>query len=135
MFSFYLFQISVVIYLLYVNLGISAVIGSIVCIVIMTPLQFLIGNAMSKNGEVIAVSTQFKVIKVNIWIYYHCTSIQKYTDERLKKIHDTLVGIKVIKLNAWDEVFLKKIQLARNKELKYLNKDATFWTLMGMFYH
>jgi len=58
MFSFYLFQISVVIYLLYVNLGISAVIGSIVCIVIMTPLQFLIGNAMSKNGEVIAVSTQ-----------------------------------------------------------------------------
>jgi len=118
-----------------VNLGISAVIGSIVCIVIMTPLQFLIGNAMSKNGEVIAVSTQFKVIKVNIWIYYHCTSIQKYTDERLKKIHDTLVGIKVIKLNAWDEVFLKKIQLARNKELKYLNKDATFWTLMGVFYH
>jgi len=58
MFNFYLFQISVVIYLLYVNLGLSAVIGSIVCIVIMTPLQFLIGNAMSKNGEVIAVSTQ-----------------------------------------------------------------------------
>ncbi|XP_037710283.1 ATP-binding cassette sub-family C member Sur [Drosophila subpulchrella] len=107
------FKISVVIYLLYVNLGISAVIGSIVCIVIMTPLQFLIGNAMSKNGEVIA----------------------KYTDERLKKIHDTLVGIKVIKLNAWDEVFLKKIQLARNKELKYLNKDATFWTLMAVLTH
>ncbi|KAH8351886.1 hypothetical protein KR084_000433 [Drosophila pseudotakahashii] len=107
------FKISVVIYLLYVNLGISAVIGSIVCIVIMTPLQFLIGNAMSKNTEVIA----------------------KYTDERLKKIHDTLVGIKVIKLNAWDEVFLKKIQEARNKELKYLNKDATFWTLMAVLTH
>ncbi|XP_016965404.2 ATP-binding cassette sub-family C member Sur isoform X2 [Drosophila biarmipes] len=107
------FKISVVIYLLYVNLGISAVIGSIVCIVIMTPLQFLIGNAMSKNVEVIA----------------------KYTDERLKKIHDTLVGIKVIKLNAWDEVFLKKIQVARNKELKYLNKDATFWTLMTVLTH
>ncbi|XP_044315367.1 ATP-binding cassette sub-family C member Sur isoform X2 [Drosophila rhopaloa] len=107
------FKISVVIYLLYVNLGISAVIGSIVCIVIMTPLQFVVGNAMSKNTEVIA----------------------KYTDERLKKLHDTLVGIKVIKLNAWDEVFLKKIQLARKKELKYLNKDATFFTLMAVLTH
>ncbi|EDW52361.1 GM11960 [Drosophila sechellia] len=107
------FKIAVVIYLLYMNLGISAVIGSIVCIVIMTPLQFFIGNAMSKNAEVIA----------------------RYTDERLKKIHDTLVGIKVIKLNAWDEVFLKKIQEARRKELKYLNKDATFWTLMAVLTH
>ncbi|EDV32266.2 uncharacterized protein Dana_GF14135 [Drosophila ananassae] len=107
------FKIIVVIYLLYLNLGISAVIGSIVCILIMTPLQFIIGNAMSKNAEVIA----------------------KYTDERLKKIHDTLVGIKVIKLNAWDEVFLKKIQVARSKELKYLNKDATFWTLMAVLTH
>ncbi|XP_017075895.2 ATP-binding cassette sub-family C member Sur [Drosophila eugracilis] len=107
------FKIAVVIYLLYVNLGISAVIGSIVCIVIMTPLQFIIGNAMSKNAEVIA----------------------RYTDERLKKIHDTLVGIKIIKLNAWDEVFLKKIQAARKKELKYLNKDATFWTLMALLTH
>ncbi|KAH8249165.1 hypothetical protein KR032_006949 [Drosophila birchii] len=107
------FKISVVIYLLYVNLGISAVIGSIVCILIMTPLQFIIGNAMSKNAEIIA----------------------KYTDERLKKIHDTLVGIKVIKLNAWDEVFLKKIQVARKNELKYLNKDATFWTLMAVLTH
>nr|XP_043068593.1 ATP-binding cassette sub-family C member Sur [Drosophila bipectinata] len=107
------FKIIVVIYLLYLNLGISAVIGSIVCILIITPLQFIIGNAMSKNAEVIA----------------------KYTDERLKKIHDTLVGIKVIKLNAWDEVFLKKIQVARSKELKYLNKDATFWTLMAVLTH
>ncbi|EDV58465.2 ATP-binding cassette sub-family C member Sur [Drosophila erecta] len=107
------FKIAVVIYLLYVNLGISAVIGSIVCIVIMTPLQFFIGNEMSKNAEVIA----------------------GYTDARLKKIHDTLVGIKVIKLNAWDEVFLKKIQEARRNELKYLNKDATFWTLMAVLTH
>ncbi|SPP85605.1 ATP-binding cassette sub-family C member Sur [Drosophila guanche] len=107
------FKISVIIYLLYLKLGISAVIGAIVCILIMTPLQFLIGNAMSKNSEVIA----------------------KYTDERLKKIHDTLMGIRVIKLNAWDEVFFKKIQVARKKELKYLNKDALFWTLMTILTH
>ncbi|XP_022222546.2 ATP-binding cassette sub-family C member Sur isoform X2 [Drosophila obscura] len=107
------FKISVVIYFLYLKLGISAVIGAIVCILIMTPLQFFIGNAMSKNSEVIA----------------------KYTDERLKKIHETLIGIKVIKLNAWDEVFFKKIQVARKKELTYLNKDAIFWTLMTILTH
>ncbi|XP_046866471.1 ATP-binding cassette sub-family C member Sur [Drosophila willistoni] len=107
------FKISVVIYLLYLKLGISAVIGAIVCILIMTPLQFIIGNAMSKNAEVIA----------------------KYTDERLKKIHDTLIGIKIIKLNAWDEVFMRKIQTARKKELKYLNKDAVYWTLMTILTH
>lgn len=49
----------------------------------------------------------------------------------MKKIHDTLIGIKIIKLNAWDDVFLKKIQAARKKELKYLNKDAFYWTLMS----
>ncbi|KAH8273788.1 hypothetical protein KR044_000666 [Drosophila immigrans] len=107
------FKIAVVIYLLYLKLGISAVIGAIVCIVIMTPLQFLIGNAMSKNADVIA----------------------KYTDERLKRIHDTLIGIKIIKLNAWDEVFLRKIQAARKKELKYLNKDAMYWTFMTILTH
>ncbi|XP_030561712.1 ATP-binding cassette sub-family C member Sur isoform X1 [Drosophila novamexicana] len=107
------FKIALVIYLLYLKLGISAVIGAIVCIVIMTPLQFLIGHAMSRNAEVIA----------------------KYTDERLKKIHDTLIGIKIIKLNAWDEVFLRKIQAARKKELKYLNKDALYWTLMAILTH
>ncbi|XP_033235780.1 ATP-binding cassette sub-family C member Sur isoform X2 [Drosophila pseudoobscura] len=107
------FKILVVIYLLYLKLGISAVVGAIVCILIMTPLQFLIGNAMSKNSEVIA----------------------KYTDERLKKIHETLIGIKIIKLNAWDEVFFKKIQVSRKKELTYLNKDALFWTLMTILTH
>ncbi|XP_051858147.1 ATP-binding cassette sub-family C member Sur isoform X1 [Drosophila albomicans] len=107
------FKIAIVIYLLYLKLGISAVIGAIVCIVIMTPLQFLIGNAMSKNADVIA----------------------QYTDERLKRIHDTLIGIKIIKLNAWDEVFLRKIQAARKKELKYLNKDAMYWTFMTILTH
>ncbi|KAH8377825.1 hypothetical protein KR093_007269 [Drosophila rubida] len=107
------FKIALVIYLLYLKLGVSAVAGAIVCIVIMTPLQFLIGNAMSKNAHVIA----------------------KYTDERLKRIHDTLIGIKIIKLNAWDEVFLRKIQAARKQELKYLNKDAMYWTFMTILTH
>lgn len=42
-------------YLLYRMLGTSAIIGSMVCIVIMIPLQFVIGKKMSNNAEMSAV--------------------------------------------------------------------------------
>ncbi|XP_019895246.1 ATP-binding cassette sub-family C member Sur isoform X2 [Musca domestica] len=106
-------KIGVVMYLLYLKLGISAVIGSFVCILTMTPLQFLIGKAMSQNAEIMA----------------------KFTDIRLKKLHDCFMGIKLIKLNAWDNVFIRKITEARDNELKYLNKDSFYWTLMTILTH
>lgn len=43
-------------YLLYQMLGISAIIGSIVCIATMIPLQFFIGKKMSNNAKLTAVS-------------------------------------------------------------------------------
>lgn len=42
-------------YLLYRMLGTSAIIGSMVCIIIMLPLQFVIGKKMSSNAEMCAV--------------------------------------------------------------------------------
>ncbi|XP_075149498.1 sulfonylurea receptor [Haematobia irritans] len=45
------------------------------------------------------------------------------------------MGIKLIKLNAWDNVFIKKITEARQKELHYLNKDSLYWTLMTILTH
>uniref|UniRef100_A0A1A9WKE0 Uncharacterized protein n=1 Tax=Glossina brevipalpis TaxID=37001 RepID=A0A1A9WKE0_9MUSC len=106
-------RIAVVMYLLYLKLGISALIGSFVCILTITPLQFLIGKAMSKNMEIMA----------------------KYTDQRLKKLYDTFLGIKLIKLNAWDQIFIKRITEARNKELIYLNRDSLYWTLLTILTH
>jgi hypothetical protein len=49
-------QIGVLMYLLYQKLGISAIIGAACCILIMTPLQFLIGKKMSTNSKTITVS-------------------------------------------------------------------------------
>lgn len=43
-------------YLLYKKLGVSAIIGSFVCIATMTPLQFLIGKMMSKNSKKTSVN-------------------------------------------------------------------------------
>lgn len=42
-------------YLLYLKLGVSAIIGSVCCIIVMTPLQFLIGKMMSANAKTASV--------------------------------------------------------------------------------
>lgn len=41
------------------------------------------------------------------------------------------MGIKIIKLNAWEKVFAEKIQRSREDELKCLNKDSIYWTIMS----
>lgn len=57
--------------------------------------------------------------------------MKKRSDERLKKIREIFLRIKLIKLNAWEEIFIEKIAECRSKELRYLNIDAFYWTLMS----
>lgn len=56
LYVFDLFQITFLIYLLYLKLGWSAIIGSACCIAIMIPLQFIIGKKMSSNSKEISVT-------------------------------------------------------------------------------
>lgn len=44
------------------------------------------------------------------------------------------MGIKIIKLNAWEKVFAEKIQQSRENELKCLNKDSVYWTFMSKLF-
>ncbi|KFB49204.1 sulfonylurea receptor/ abc transporter [Anopheles sinensis] len=106
-------KIAVVMYLLYRQLGISTVIGSVVCIVTMTPLQILIGKLMAANSK----------------------KASECTDERLRRINEVLLGIKLIKLNAWEGVFKDKISQARQQELRHLDLDSIYWTLMMLLTH
>jgi hypothetical protein len=48
--------------LLYLQLGYSALIGAAICILIMIPLQFLIGRKMSANSKELMVSFNSKLI-------------------------------------------------------------------------
>lgn len=41
------------------------------------------------------------------------------------------MGIKIIKLNAWETVFTEKIEKSRENELKCLDKDSIYWTFMS----
>ncbi|XP_021701403.1 ATP-binding cassette sub-family C member Sur [Aedes aegypti] len=106
-------KIGVVMYLLYRLLGVSTIIGSFVCIITMTPLQFVIGKYMSANSK----------------------KTSECTDERLRRINEVLLGIKLIKLSAWEGVFREKISKARRKELKHLDWDSCYWTMMMLLTH
>ncbi|XP_014240364.1 ATP-binding cassette sub-family C member Sur isoform X2 [Cimex lectularius] len=106
-------KISVLMYLLYCQLGLSAIIGALFCIITMTPLQFLIGKKMSDNSKIIS----------------------NLCDERLRMTNEMLQGIKVLKLCGWELQFYLRIMSARNNELRYLNKDSLFWALMTFFTH
>ncbi|XP_077987765.1 ATP-binding cassette sub-family C member 9-like [Glandiceps talaboti] len=93
------FQLIVILVLLYVQLGYSALIGASLFL-ITTPIQLRIGGAMSAVQK----------------------SILKYADERLKKSNEMLQGIKLLKLYGWEDMFCKATEAVRNREIKALLK-------------
>lgn len=81
MFSFFFFsvrnhvtrifmKIVIVVYCLYLKLGISSLIGSMVTIIVMLPLQFIVGRALSRNSENGAVRRKW-----NSYINFLCMYI------------------------------------------------------------
>ncbi|KAG8232068.1 hypothetical protein J437_LFUL011614 [Ladona fulva] len=106
-------KIGVLMYLLYLKLGLSAIIGATFCILTMTPLQFLIGKMMSTNSK----------------------SVSEISDDRLRKTNEVLQGIKLLKLYGWEEIYLQQIEGIREKELKLLDKDSFYWAGMTFLTH
>lgn len=96
-------------YLLYTKLGMSAIIGTAVSVTIITPLQFYIGKKLSDNSKDIA----------------------KCTDHRISKMYEILQGMNVIKLYVWEALFKEKILQLREVELKLLNKDSVYWSMLS----
>lgn len=103
-------QVTVILYLLYRKLGVSALIGTAIGVLIITPLQFYIGKRLSDNSK----------------------EVSKCTDHRISKMAEILQGINVIKLYVWEDLFKEKILQLREVELKLLNKDSTYWCFLSM---
>ncbi|XP_076228088.1 sulfonylurea receptor isoform X2 [Nomia melanderi] len=106
-------KITVIVFLLYTKLGISAIIGALCCILLVTPMQLLLGKKMSENYK----------------------SITNRSDARLRLVNEVLQGMKLVKLRAWEDIFEKKIRGTRNEELKMLDKDSFYWTLINFLSH
>lgn len=93
------FQLFTTLYLLYTQIG-SAFIAGVVFGVALIPIN--------------------RWIAVKIGTYSQKLMLAK--DERVSMTSEALAGVKQIKLLAWEEIFIEKIQSRRQQELKFLSK-------------
>ncbi|KAM5138247.1 ATP-binding cassette sub-family C member 8 [Mantella aurantiaca] len=102
-------QIIVGIILLYYILGISALIGAAV-IIVLAPVQYFVATKLSQAQR----------------------STLEYSNERLKKTNEMLRGIKLLKLYSWEHIFHRSVEETRQKELTSL-KAFALYTSVSIF--
>uniref|UniRef100_A0A671K6F9 ATP-binding cassette, sub-family C (CFTR/MRP), member 8b n=1 Tax=Sinocyclocheilus anshuiensis TaxID=1608454 RepID=A0A671K6F9_9TELE len=98
-------QIVMGVLLLYSLLGVSALIGATV-IVVLAPLQYFVATRLSRAQK----STL-------------------HTGERLKKTNELLRGIKLLKLYTWEHIFRSSVEETRRQELRKLRTFALYTSL------
>ncbi|XP_066599672.1 ATP-binding cassette sub-family C member 10 isoform X2 [Prorops nasuta] len=91
------FQLAVTLYLLHQQIGISFLAG-VAFTIILIPINKLIANKIGRLS----------------------TKLMEYKDRRVRLMGEILRGITVIKLNVWEDHFLRNVLKIREKELKYL---------------
>ncbi|XP_042130217.1 ATP-binding cassette sub-family C member 9 isoform X7 [Peromyscus maniculatus bairdii] len=99
-------QIIMGVILLYNLLGLSALVGAGV-IVLLAPIQYFIATKLAEAQK----------------------STLDYSTERLKKTNEILKGIKLLKLYAWEHIFCKSVEETRMKELSSLKTFALYTSL------
>ncbi|XP_041441704.1 ATP-binding cassette sub-family C member 9 isoform X3 [Xenopus laevis] len=99
-------QIIMGVILLYKLVGISALVGAAV-IVLLAPIQYFIATKLAEVQK----------------------NTLDYSTERLKKTNEILKGIKLLKLYAWENIFCSSVEETRIKELKSLKTFALHTSL------
>ncbi|CAG7720775.1 unnamed protein product [Allacma fusca] len=100
--------------LLYLQLGYSALIGAATCIAVMIPAQYVISvKCMSPNSK----------------------EYMERCDERLRAISEILQGMKLLKLHGWELIFSQQVFSIRKKELRNLDKDMLYVSIMTFLTH
>ncbi|POI33623.1 hypothetical protein CIB84_002625 [Bambusicola thoracicus] len=102
-------QIIVGVLLLYYLLGVSALIGAAV-IIVLAPVQYFVATKLSQAQR----------------------STLEYSNERLKKTNEMLRGIKLLKLYAWEHIFHSSVEETRQKEMTSL-KSFALYTSISIF--
>lgn len=105
------FQILLAMYFLWMQMGISCLAG--LCIIIL---------AIPLTGR---VSMYMKTLQ---------RSLSSIRDTRIKLTNEVLAGMKVIKLQAWEEEFLLRIQKIRAEESATFRKYSIAQSLSGALY-
>ncbi|XP_053416705.1 ATP-binding cassette sub-family C member 8 isoform X4 [Nycticebus coucang] len=99
-------QIIVGVILLYYILGVSALIGAAV-IILLAPVQYFVATKLSQAQR----------------------STLEYSNERLKQTNEMLRGIKLLKLYAWENIFRTRVEETRRKEMTSLRAFAIYTSI------
>ncbi|EGW12081.1 ATP-binding cassette transporter sub-family C member 8, partial [Cricetulus griseus] len=99
-------QIIVGVILLYYILGVSALIGAAV-IILLAPVQYFVATKLSQAQR----------------------STLEYSNERLKQTNEMLRGIKLLKLYAWENIFCSRVEMTRRKEMTSLRAFAVYTSI------
>ncbi|XP_058993540.1 ATP-binding cassette sub-family C member 8 isoform X8 [Mustela lutreola] len=99
-------QIIVGVILLYYILGVSALIGAAV-IILLAPVQYFVATKLSQAQR----------------------STLEYSNERLKQTNEMLRGIKLLKLYAWENIFRARVEMTRKKEMTSLRAFAVYTSI------
>ncbi|XP_037695234.1 ATP-binding cassette sub-family C member 8 isoform X3 [Choloepus didactylus] len=99
-------QIIVGVILLYYILGVSALIGAAV-IILLAPVQYFVATKLSQAQR----------------------STLEYSNERLKQTNEMLRGIKLLKLYAWENIFRTRVEMTRRKEMTSLRAFAVYTSI------
>jgi hypothetical protein len=98
-FWYSLYQMGIALYFLHNQLGVASLAGVVVIVM---------GIPMTSS-----VAVRLKTIQ---------KVVSKLRDERVKLSNEVLAGMKVIKLQAWEEQYQARINVLRDKELAELKK-------------
>lgn len=104
-------QISIAIFLLYQELGYSALAGVLVLLLVM-PFNTMVSTRMEKSQK----------------------KQMKRKDERVKSMNEILNGMKVIKLYAWEQAFMDIVLKLRTLEIKHIRRIAYFNALFSFMW-
>lgn len=91
------FQVIIAVYLLYEHLGVS-ILAAVVVMVLLLPIAYLMAKKVKNLSE----------------------EQRNAENKRISKVKEILGGMKVLKLNAWEDKFEEKVTKIREKELKLL---------------
>ncbi|OTF73348.1 hypothetical protein BLA29_013617 [Euroglyphus maynei] len=96
-------KIIILLILLYQQMGISAIYGSIIFFIV-SPFQYYCSRQISRIQK----------LQLNV------------SDKRMSKTNELFMGIKLLKLMGWELSFAEQVKKFRRIELDYLKRDAIF---------
>nr|XP_037855563.1 ATP-binding cassette sub-family C member 8 isoform X15 [Chlorocebus sabaeus] len=112
-------QIVVGVILLYYILGVSALIGAAV-IILLAPVQYFVATKLSQ-AQRSTLSRSLSPLTRG--------PLQEYSNERLKQTNEMLRGIKLLKLYAWENIFRTRVETTRRKEMTSLRAFAIYTSI------